>query len=100
MTKKLFLFSKNGQQYSVDKLIENLCKLLSNEESVHKEANPKRESLVRKKIKHRWRDEHGIEHLYLSELLSQSSGTDERYNIQYEREDNILIYMRILIWGI
>ena len=75
----------------MDKLIKNLfCKLLSDEESVHKEANSKRESVVGKKIKHRWRDEHGIEQWYLSEVLSQSSGTDEWYNTQYEGEDDIL----------
>ena len=31
MTKELFLFSKNGQQYPMDKLVENLCKLICNE---------------------------------------------------------------------
>ena len=53
--KELFLFSKNGQQYSIERLIENLCKLLSDEESVHTGANSKEESLVGKKIKHKWR---------------------------------------------
>ena len=88
------MFSKNGQQYSVDKL-KNLCKLLSDEESVNKEANSKRESLVGKKIKHRWRDEQEIEQWYLSEVLSRSSGTDEWYNIQYEGEDNNILTLNL-----
>ena len=37
--KELFLFSKNGQQYPLDKLVENLCKLICNEGLVHEQAN-------------------------------------------------------------
>lgn len=48
--KGLFLFSKNRQQHSVDNLIENLCKLLSDEEAVHKEANSERESFVGRRL--------------------------------------------------
>lgn len=88
--KGLFLFSKNGQQYSVDKLIENLCKLICHEEPILGEANTVRESLVGKNIKHKWRDENGIEQWYFGEVLSKVAGTDEWYNVQYEGEDDVL----------
>ena len=43
--KELFLFSKSGQQYPVDKPVKNLCKLICNEGLVHEQANNTRESL-------------------------------------------------------
>jgi len=88
--KELFLFSKNRQQYSVDKLIENLCRLICEEEPVQGQANEVQESLVGKSIKHKWRDENGIEQWYFGEVLSKVAGTDEWYNVQYEGEDDIM----------
>ena len=87
--KELFLFSKNGQQYSIDKLIENLCNLVC-EEPIQEQAIDSRESLVGKNIKHKWRDENGIEQWYFGKVLSKVAGTDEWYNVQYEEEDDIL----------
>lgn len=35
-------------------------------------------------------NEHGIEQWYLGEVLSQVSGTEEWYNVQYQGEDDII----------
>ena len=53
-------------------------------------ANPDtaRESLIGKIIKHKWRDENGLEQWYFGEVLSKVAGTDERYNVKYE--DDVL----------
>ena len=60
--KELFLFSKGGQQYTVKELMDNLAKLINEEEeAVSGLANEGRESLVGKTIKHRWRDESNVE---------------------------------------
>ena len=88
--KELFLFSKNGQQYTVEELMDNLAKLINEEEAVSGLANKVRESLVGKTIKHRWRDESGVEQWYFGEVLSKVAGTDEWYNVQYEGEDDVL----------
>ena len=87
--KELFLFSKNGQQYTVEELMDNLAKLINEEEAVSGLANKVRESLVGKTIKHRWRDESGVEQWYFGEVLSKVAGTDEWYNVQYEGEDDV-----------
>ena len=88
--KELFLFSKNGQQYTVEELMDNLAKLINEEEAVSGLANKVRESLVGKTIKHRWRDESGVEQWYFGEVLSKVARTDEWYNVQYEGEDDVL----------
>ena len=82
--KELFLFSKNGQQYSVEKLMDNLAKLITEEETVSGPANERRESLIGKTIKHRWRDESGVEQWYFGEVLSKVAGTVEWYNVGEE----------------
>ena len=87
--KDLFLFSKNGKQYSAGKLIENLTKLINDERPVQGKANYAQESLVGKNIKHKWRDENGIEQWYCGKILSKVVGTEEGYNVQYEGEEDI-----------
>jgi len=52
---ELFLFSKNGKQYSVDQLFENLCKLLY-QDPIQELADKAKDSLVGKTIRHKWRD--------------------------------------------
>ena len=89
--KELFLFSKGGQQYTVKELMDNLAKLINEEEeAVSGLANEGRESLVGKTIKHRWRDVSGVEQWYFGEVLSKVAGTNEWYNVQYEGEDDVL----------
>ena len=88
--KELFLFSKNGQQHTVGELMDNLAKLINEEEAVSGLANEGRESLVGKNIKYRWLDESGVEQWYFGEVLSKVAGTDEWYNVRYEGEDDVL----------
>ncbi|XP_065893139.1 uncharacterized protein [Dysidea avara] len=90
LDKDLFLFSKNGKQYSADKLVENLTKLICDKRSVQERASYMQESLVGKKIKHKWRDENGCEKWYCGEVLSKVIGTEEWYNVQYEGEEDVL----------
>ena len=77
--KELFLFSKGGQQYTVKELMDNLAKLINEEEeeAVSGLANEGRESLVGKTIKHRWQDESGVEQWYFGEVVSKVAGTNE-----------------------
>ena len=89
--KELFLFSKGGRQYIVKELMDNLAKLINEEEeAVSGLADEGRESLVGKTIKHRWRDESGVEQWYLGNVLSKVAGTNEWYNVRYEGEDDVL----------
>ena len=90
--KELFLFSKGGQQYTVKELMDNLAKLINEEEeeTVSGLANEGRESLVGKTIKHRWQDESGVEQWYFGEVMSKVAGTNEWYNVRYEGEDDVL----------
>ena len=70
-----FYFQKNGKQYSVDQLFENLCKLLY-QDLIQELADKGRESLIRKTIRYKWRDENGLEQWYSGEELSKVVGTD------------------------
>ena len=90
--KELFLFSKGGQQYTVKELMDNLAKLINEEEeeAVSGLANEGRESLVGKTIKHRWQDESGVEQWYFGEVVSKVAGTNEWYNVWYKGEDDVL----------
>ena len=90
--KELFLFSKGGQQYTVKELMDNLAKLINEEEeeAVSGLANEGRESLVGKTIKHRLQDESGVEQWYFGEVVSKVAGTNEWYNVWYEGEDDVL----------
>jgi len=90
--KELFLFSKNGKPYSVDKLVENLSKLIPacDERLVQGRTSYETESLVGKNIKHKWRDENGIEQWYYGKVLSKVVGTEEWFNVQYEGEEDVL----------
>jgi len=89
LDKDLFLFSKNGKQYSADKLIENLTKLICDQKPVQERASCTHESPVGKKIKHKWRDENGCEKWYCGEVLSKVVGTEEWYNVQYDGEEDV-----------
>ena len=96
--KELFLFPKNGKLYSVDKSVENLSKLIPacDEGLVQGRTSYETESLVGKNIKHKWRDENGIEQWYYGKVLSKVVGTEEWCNVQYEGETiltlNLLTY--------
>ena len=70
--------------------MDNLAKLINEEEAVSGLANEGRESLVGKTIKHRWQDESGVEQWYFGEVVSKVAGTNEWYNVRYEGEDDVL----------
>jgi len=80
------LFSKDGQQYTVNKLIDNLIKLIHYDKIFCEPGREGRESLVGKAIKYRWRDKNGVEQWYFGEILSKVAGTNEWYDVQYEDE--------------
>ena len=71
--------------------MDNLAQLINEEKTVSGVANEERESLVGKTIKHRWRDESGVEQWYFGEVLSEVAGTNEWYNVRYEGEDDVLV---------
>ena len=48
------------------------------------------ESLVGKRIYHRWKDSDGTELWYYGNILSLVPGTNDWFNIQYDGEDVIL----------
>ena len=71
--------------------MDNLAKFINEEEeAVSGLADEGRESLVGKTIKHRWRDESGVEQWYLGNVLSKVAGTNEWYKVRYEGEDDVL----------
>ena len=71
--------------------MDNLAKLINEEkEAVSGLANEWREPLVGKTIKHRWRDESGVEQWCLGNALIKVAGTNEWYNVRYESEENVL----------
>ena len=79
-----YLLKVHGQQYTVKELMDNLAQLINEEETVSGVANEERESLAGKIIKHKWRDESGVEQWCFGEVLSKVAGTNEWYNVQYE----------------
>lgn len=48
------------------------------------------ESLIGKRIRHRWRDSDGSEQWYYGEILSLVPGTEDWFNVTYDGEDQVL----------
>ena len=64
----------------------NLCKLFSAPEL----SLCAHESLVGKRIRHRWCNADGTEQWYLGRVLSLVPGTDDWFNVEYDNESQIL----------
>ena len=84
MTKK-FSFSPRKENDSVEEVSSNLCKLFS-----PPELSSTNESLVGKRIRHRWTDVNGTEQWFLGRVLSIVPGTDDWFNVEYDNESDVL----------
>ena len=83
--KDVFVFSKNRKPLSVQELLSNLQKLLPESEESESRSEldtyEYQETLIGKRIRHRWRNEDGTEQWYngkiLSAVLSAVAGSTE-----------------------
>ena len=85
--KDVFFISKNRKQLTVDELIINLEKLLavSAPLDLDRHTAVNQESLVGKRIRHKWNNAEGDEQWYTGLILSVVDGSTERFNVQWWR---------------
>ena len=92
--KDLFVFSKNRKPLSIEELISNLEKLLSESEQSEPRSEQEtpmyQETLIGKRIRHRWCNEDGTEEWYNGKILSAVAGTTEWFNVAYDGEVDVL----------
>ena len=76
--KEIFFLSKNGKRLSIQEVSKNLCQLFSTSEA----SSTACESLVGKRIRHRWCNADGTEQWYSGRVLTLVSGTDDWFKVQ------------------
>ena len=94
LDQSLFVFSKNRKPLSIEELISNLQKLLpesDESESISElETHEYQETLIGKRIRHRWRNEDGTEQWYNGKIISAVAGSAEWFNVAYDGETDVL----------
>ena len=90
--KEIFYTSKNRKQLSVDELVDNLKKLLTQQQHPLPDSTDSSAhlDLVGKQIRHKWVNEDGKEEWYAGRILSLVPGTIEWFNVQYDGEAEVL----------
>lgn len=92
--KKVFFMSKNRKKLNVDEVASNLVTLFSTaRRPTASSSSPfiaTQESLVGRRICHKWRESDGSEHLYYGKILSIVPGTTDWFNVLYDGEDTVL----------
>ena len=84
--------SKNKKNLTVDEVVNNLLTLIS----PLPRLNPStpfvatQESLIGKRICHKWKQPDGTERFYYGQVLSLVPGTTDRFNVTCDGEDTIL----------
>lgn len=89
--RELFFMSK---KLTVDEVMGNLLSLISpSHTSMSTPSSPfiaTQESLIGRRICHKWREPDGSEHLYYGKILSLVPGTTDWFNVIYDGEDTVL----------
>ena len=91
--KEVFFMTKNRKKLTVDEVASNLSALFSPAHRPVVSSSPfiaTQESLVGRRICHRWRESDGAEHLYYGKILSIVPGTTDWFNVIYDGEDTVL----------
>ena len=92
--RELFFMSKNKKKLTVDEVMGNLLSLISlSHTSMSTPSSPfiaTQESLIGRRICHKWREPDGSEHLYYGKILSLVPGTTDWFNVIYDGEDTVL----------
>ena len=93
--KEVFYMSKNRRKLTVDEVIGNLLSLISPSHRPLVTSSPSpfvatQESLVGRRICHKWRESDGSESLYYGRILSVVPGTTDWFNVIYDSEDTVL----------
>ena len=86
--KDIFFLSKNKKKLSIEEVVENFKKLLLMQPPSN--AMFHHESLVGKRIRHRWEDSDGSAEWYYGRILSLVPGTDDWFNVIYDGETEVL----------
>ena len=87
--KEVFFLSKDRRKLTVEELVTNLSKLLTNSHVTDANLTENRETLVGKRIRHKWCVD-GIERWFTGQILSAVDGTNEWFNVQYDGEQEAL----------
>ena len=85
--KEVFFMTKNRKKLTVDEVASNLSALFSPAHRPVVSSSPfiaTQESLVGRRICHRWRESDGAEHLYYGKILSIVPGTTDWFNVIYD----------------
>jgi len=92
--KSVFFMTKNKQQLPVEVITDNLCQLLDSTVPSFPVASCSLaincESLIGRRIFHKWKDIGGKETWYKGQVLGLVPGTNDWFNVQYDGEDEIL----------
>ena len=93
--KEVFYMTKNRRKLTVDEVMGNLLSLISPSHRPPVSSSPSpfvatQESLVGRRICHKWRESDGSEHLYYGKILSIVPGTTDWFNVIYDGEDIVL----------
>ena len=93
--KEVFYMTRHKKKLTVEEVVQNLLTLLSaatNHTSNHT-VSPfiaSQESLVGRRISHKWKGTDGYEQLYYGTILSLVPGTTDWFNVIYDGEDTVL----------
>jgi len=92
--KEVFFMSRNRRKLTVDEVKTNLLTLISpSHRPISSSPSPfvaTQESLVGRRICHRWCKSDGSERLYYGKILSIVPGTTDWFNVIYDGEDTVL----------
>ena len=92
LNKEIFFTTRNGKQLTIEEISSNLALLLQHSTQVPTNLliSLNQESLVGKRIRHRWCNPDGTEQWYTGCILSVVLGTTEWFNVQYDGEQEVL----------
>ena len=94
--KDVFHLSKSRKQLTVDEVSRNLIKLIEPSSQVQLVSSSANETLIGKRIRHRWKDPDGNEQWYFGTILSLVAGSTDWFNVSYDGEEEVLCLNLIL----
>ena len=93
--KEVFYMTRHKKKLTVEEVVQNLLTLLSaaTNHTSNRTVSPfiaSQESLVGRRISHKWKGTDGYEQLYYGTILSLVPGTTDWFNVIYDGEDTVL----------
>ena len=103
-----FFWTKTVKKLTVGEVVSNLLTLLTSTSSIGPSQETSRpnlftasqETLIGRRICHRWKDSDGVEQWYYGNILSLVPGINDWFNVQYDVDVILYLLTRLRHSGI